>query len=91
MTSCPTCGAPKPNDEWDWGSAHVLPCDGSAVVMELTHSDAVALYELLSRVRGQQELSNWNAGPLADVVYEAIDAYERGMPPLRPVKEVPDA
>ena len=23
MNNCPTCGAPKPNDDWDWSKEHL--------------------------------------------------------------------
>lgn len=65
MKTCPTCGAPQPNEEWDWTKPTTLPpppwkFEGRAVVAEPTgevnvlHCKLLVALEML-RELGQRE------------------------------------
>lgn len=47
MNNCPLCGAPCPNEDWDWSKAVSVQVDGDERVIKLTNEDAHALYMLV--------------------------------------------
>jgi hypothetical protein len=49
MRNCPTCGAPKPNEDWDWTKSVSVMVDGGERIIRLTDQDAKHLYSMLSQ------------------------------------------
>ena len=74
MNNCPLCGAPKPNDDWDWRSGDL--------VLPISYEDAMSLYDLLRAVQyGTGSRSQAYAGLAARVAERlslVIDQRERG-------------
>lgn len=49
MNNCPMCGAPKPNEDWDWSKSVSVMVDGDERIIRLKNEDSHYLYALLSK------------------------------------------
>ena len=49
MHDCPLCGAPKPNEDWDWSKSVSVTVDSGERIIRLADSDAHSLYAMLSK------------------------------------------